>query len=85
MEFSGCGFESHSGQLLATYKKPSMVNTIHTPSSILNIIEPLKIKGKKTGKSKNPKPDLTREEKTAMEEQAQRTDIIITNADKGGS
>ena len=39
----------------------------------------------KTRKTKNPKPSLTKEEKTAMEKLVERTDIIITNADKGGA
>ena len=39
----------------------------------------------KTRKTKNPKPSLTKEEKTAMEKLVERTDIVITNADKGGA
>ena len=41
------------------------------------------INNAKARKTKNPKPSLTKEEKTAMEALAERTDIILTNADKG--
>lgn len=36
----------------------------------------------KTRKTKSPKPNLAKEEKTAMEELAEGSDIITTNADK---
>ena len=55
--------------------------THHTIDTFIHLVEN-DINNAKSKKNKKPKTQFNKEEKTAMEELAERTDIVITNTDR---
>ena len=59
-------------------------DTHHNVSTFINLVQN-GLNKEKTKKMKNPKSSLSKGKQKAMEELAKTKDIVITNADKGGT
>ena len=60
-------------------------DTHNNVGTLIDLVENNLNKEKTKTKMKKPKPNLSKGEEKAMEELAERKDIIITNADKGAA